>query len=65
MKSLLRAPTATHAMMIYWGMVSDPLGPENISPEILQGVEARQHRPERQGGDDRNPHDRAQPSERA
>jgi hypothetical protein len=46
-------------------MVSVPLGSENISPEILQRVESRQHRPERQGGDDRNPHDRAQAGEGA
>ena len=52
-------------MMIYGGMVSDPLGPENISPEILQRLEARQHRPEGQGGDDSNPHDRAQAGEGA
>lgn len=46
--------------MIYGGMVSVRLGPENILPEILERVEARQHRPESQGGDDRDPHDSAQ-----
>ena len=51
--------------MIYGGMVSVRLGPENISPKILERVEPCQHRPERQGGDDRNPHDRAQTGERA
>ena len=30
------------------------------SPEILERVEPRQHAPESQGGDDRNPHYRAQ-----
>lgn len=46
-------------------MVSDPLGPKNILPEVLERVEAGQHRPERQGGDDRDPHDRAQTGEGA
>jgi hypothetical protein len=30
------------------------------SSQILKGAKARQHPPESQGGDDRNPHDRAQ-----
>lgn len=33
---------------------------EKSSPEILERMEPRQHPPESQGGDDRNPHNRAQ-----
>jgi hypothetical protein len=41
-------------------MVSVRLGPENISAEVLERVQACQHRPKSQGGDDGNPHDRAE-----
>jgi hypothetical protein len=41
------------------------LSPEKSSPEILERVETRQHHPEGQGGDDRNPYNRAKARERA
>jgi hypothetical protein len=41
------------------------LDPEKSSPEILERVETRQHHPEGQGGEDRNPYDRPKASKRA
>jgi hypothetical protein len=52
-------------MTIYGLMVSKRLGSENISREILERVEPPEHRPERQGGEDGDPQDRAQAGEGA
>jgi hypothetical protein len=38
------------------------LDPEKSSPEILERVETRQHHPESQGGENRNPYDRPKAS---
>jgi hypothetical protein len=62
MSYLLHASGCDARVTIYGVMVSVRLDPENISAEVLERVEARQHRPERQGGDDRNAHDRSETS---
>jgi hypothetical protein len=41
------------------------LDPEKSSPEILERVETRQHHPESQGGENRNPYNRPEACERA